>query len=117
MKSVNGIIKTEAFYAKLGKSKVKECGMPREEVLSQGTSFISYYNEARPKKRLGNLSPAAFQERNPDGDMADGSPREHAGLTAEMTLGESVNALGPVARRVLPEMGPNQRASVSDSFS
>ena len=61
--------------------------------------------------------------------MADGSPREHAGLTADLTLGESVNNLGPVglevsplpvpvilkvlllpspvARRVLPKMGAN----------
>ena len=67
MESVNGIIKTEALYAKLGKSKVKEPRVPREEILSQVTSFISYYNEARPKKRLGGLSPAAFREQNPDG--------------------------------------------------
>ena len=67
MESVNGIIKTEALYAKFGKSKVKEPRVPREEILSQVTSFISYYNEARPKKRLGGLSPAAFREQNPDG--------------------------------------------------
>ena len=67
MESVNGIIKTEALYAKLGKSKVKERRVPREEILSQVTSFIRYYNEERPKKRLGGLSPAAFREQNPVG--------------------------------------------------
>ena len=63
----NGIIKTDALYVKLGKSKMKECGMQRKEVLNQVTFFIRYYNEARPKKRLGGLSPAAFREQNPDG--------------------------------------------------
>ena len=67
MESVNGIIKTEALYAKLGKTKVKERRVPREEILSQVTSFIRYYNEARPKKRLGGLSPVSFRERNPEG--------------------------------------------------
>ena len=34
--------------------------------------------------------------------MADGSPRGHAGLTADLTLGESVNNLGPVGLEVSP---------------
>lgn len=67
MESVNGIIKTEALYAKLGKTKVKERRVPREEVRSRVTSFIRYYNEERPKKRLGGLSPVSFRERNPEG--------------------------------------------------
>ena len=67
MESVNGIIKTEALYSRLGKTKVKERRVHRDEILRNVTSFISYYNEDRPKGKLGGLSPKTFREQNPDG--------------------------------------------------
>lgn len=67
MESLNGIIKTEALYNKFGKSKVKDKRVTIEQVKEAVESFIDYYNNERPKKALGWLSPVAFRDQNPNG--------------------------------------------------
>ncbi len=65
--SLNGIIKTEALYCRFGKTKVKTGQVPREDLVKAVAEFIAFYNERRPKKRLGNRSPREFIEENPRG--------------------------------------------------
>lgn len=67
MESLNGIIKTEALYCRFGKTKVRERRVPIDKLKEAVVKFIEYYNNERPKKRLGWLSPVEFRIRNPKG--------------------------------------------------
>ena len=67
MESLNGIIKTEALYCRFGKTKVRERRVPIDKLKEAVAKFIEYYNNERPKKRLGWLSPVEFRIRNPKG--------------------------------------------------
>lgn len=67
MESLNGIIKTEALYSRFGKTRVKEKRVPIKDIVGEVNRFIEYYNNERPKKYLGWLSPVAFRQQNPKG--------------------------------------------------
>ena len=67
IESLNGIIKTEALYNKFGKTKVKDKRVPIDEIRAAVIEFIDYYNNERPKERLGWMSPVEFRSRNPKG--------------------------------------------------
>jgi transposase InsO family protein len=67
MESANGILKTECLYNKFGKSKFKNRQIPIDDVVAEIGPFIEYYNNERPKKSLGGLSPVKFREQNPRG--------------------------------------------------
>lgn len=67
IESLNGIIKTEALYSRFGKTRVKEKRVPIKEIINEVIRFIEYYNNERPKKYLGWLSPVAFRQQNPKG--------------------------------------------------
>lgn len=67
IESLNGIIKTEALYSRFGKTRVKEKRVPIKEIVNEVIRFIEYYNNERPKKYLGWLSPVAFRQQNPKG--------------------------------------------------
>jgi putative transposase len=67
VESLNGIIKTEALYCKFGKTSVKEKRVPIAEIRQAVIEFIDYYNNERPKERLGWMSPVEFRLRNPRG--------------------------------------------------
>ena len=67
MESANGILKTECLYNKFGKSKFKNRQIPIDDVVAEIGPFIEYYNNERPKKSLGGLSPVQFREQNPKG--------------------------------------------------
>ena len=67
MESLNGIIKTEALYSRFGKTRVKEKRVPIKDIVDEVIRFIEFYNNERPKKYLGWLSPVAFRQQNPKG--------------------------------------------------
>lgn len=67
MESLNGIIKTEALYCRFGKTKVKEKRVSIAEILEEVINFISFYNNERPKKTNGGMSPVQFRLQNPRG--------------------------------------------------
>ena len=67
MESLNGIVKTESLYCRFGKTKVKEKRIPIEEIRNAAIAYIDYYNNERPKKALGWMSPVEFRLRNPRG--------------------------------------------------
>lgn len=67
MESLNGVIKTEALYCRFGKTRVKDRRISIDDLRIAVVEFIDYYNNKRPKKRLGWLSPVEFRERNPRG--------------------------------------------------
>lgn len=57
MESLNGIIKTESLYCRFGKTRVKNRRVPVALLKSAVIEFIDYYNNRRPKRKLGFLSP------------------------------------------------------------
>ena len=67
MESANGIIKTECLYNRFGKSKFKNRQIPIVEVVEAVEKFIEYYNNERPKEKLGGISPVQFRGQNPHG--------------------------------------------------
>lgn len=67
MKSLNGIIKTEALYCRFGKTRVKEKRVPISEIIEAVIEFIAFYNNERPKASNGGLSPVQFRLQNPNG--------------------------------------------------
>lgn len=67
IESLNGIIKTEAHYCRFGKTRVKDCRIPVAQLKSAVIEFIEYYNNRRPKRKLGFLSPGEFRKQNPKG--------------------------------------------------
>lgn len=67
MESFNGILKAEGLYNKFGKTKILNHRIEREDIIARVEWFIPWYNNVRPKKDLGGLSPAEFLERNPKG--------------------------------------------------
>ena len=67
MESANGVIKTECFNNKFGKSKFKNRQIPIEEVVAEVAPVSEYYNNERQKQSSGGLSPVQFREHNPKG--------------------------------------------------
>lgn len=67
MESLNGIIKTESLYSRFGKTRVKDRRIPVAQLKAAVIEFIDYYNNERPKKKLGFLSPVEFRKQNPKG--------------------------------------------------
>ena len=67
IESLNGIIKTEALYCRFGKTRVKDRRIPVAQLKSAVIEFIDYYNNRRPKRKLGFLSPVEFRKQNPKG--------------------------------------------------
>ena len=67
IESLNGIIKTEALYCRFGKTRVKDRRIPVAQLKSAVIEFIDYYNNRRPKRKLGFLSPGEFRKQNPEG--------------------------------------------------
>lgn len=67
--SFNGILKTECFYNRFGKTKFKERRISQAKVLPLIDEWIPYYNEVRCKDYLGGMSPVEFRERNPRGTL------------------------------------------------
>lgn len=67
IESLNGVIKTEALYCRFGKTRVRERRVSIDSLREAAVKFIEYYNNERPKKRLGWLSPVEFRIRNPRG--------------------------------------------------
>jgi len=67
VESFNGVLKTEALYAKFGKTKVKERRIPVRELAARVEQFIPYYNKVRTKDSLGRMSPVQFRRANPRG--------------------------------------------------
>ena len=67
MESFNGIFKTEALYAKFGKTRVKERRIPVKDLASGVEEFVSYYNNVRMKDSLGRMSPVQFRLANSKG--------------------------------------------------
>lgn len=64
MESLNGTIKTECLYCHFGKTSVLNRRIPRNEIISAIDEFMPYYNNERPKKHLGFLSPVEFRLQN-----------------------------------------------------
>lgn len=83
MESLNGIIKTECLYCRFGKTNVLNRRVPRNEIISAIDEFIPYYNNERPKERLGFLSPVEFRLQNPAGTAP--APQ---GLTTNLLLSD-----------------------------
>lgn len=67
VESFNGVFKTEALYAKFGKTKVKERRIPVRKLAEKAEQFIPYYNNVRTKDSLGRMSPVQFRLANPKG--------------------------------------------------
>ena len=67
MESLNGIIKTECLYCRFGKTKVEGHQIAADEIRQAVEAFMERYNNERPKKALGYLSPVRFRELNPKG--------------------------------------------------
>ena len=67
MESLNGVIKSEALYARFGKTRVKEKRVPIDDIVAAVVEFIQYYNNERPKSSNGWLSPVCFRLLNPKG--------------------------------------------------
>ena len=67
IESLNVIIKTEALYCRFGKKRVKDRRIPVAQLKSAVIEFIDYYNNRRPKRKLGFLSPGEFRRQNPKG--------------------------------------------------
>ena len=67
MESLNGVIKTEALYCRFGKTKVKEKRVPIDQMIEAVKNFITFYNNKRPKRSNGWLSPVQFRQQNPKG--------------------------------------------------
>ncbi len=61
MESFNGILKSEALYSKFRKSAVKNHRVPIGQIEKAVTDFIDYYNNIRPKPRLGGVSPVRYR--------------------------------------------------------
>ncbi len=79
MESLNGVIKTECLYCRFGKSNVLNHRIPREVILQAVVEFIEFFNNGRPKERLGFVSPVEFRLQNPKGTylvpLADTGPQ------------------------------------------
>ena len=67
MESLNGIIKTECLYCQFGKTNIINRRVARSVIISAIDEFMFYYNNERPKARLGYLSPVEFRLENPSG--------------------------------------------------
>ncbi len=67
IESLNGIIKTECLYNRFGKTKVETHMVLKEDLIPAVERYIERYNNERPKKALGNLSPVMFRKQNPKG--------------------------------------------------
>jgi putative transposase len=67
MESLNGVIKTECLYCRFGKSNILNHRVSREVILQAVVEFIEFFNNERPKERLGFVSPVEFRLQNPKG--------------------------------------------------
>lgn len=56
-----------ACTIRFGKTKSKNLRPPKREVVAAVVEVIEFYDEDRPKERLGFLSPLEFRLRNPRG--------------------------------------------------
>lgn len=61
MESFNGVLKSEALYSRFRKSAVRNHRIPIEQIERATADFIEYYNNTRPKARLGGRSPVSFR--------------------------------------------------------
>lgn len=80
MESLNSIIKTECLYCRFGKTNVLNRRISRNEIISAIDEFMPYYNNERPKKRFGSLSPVEFRLQN-----SLGTYLAPLGLTTDIT--------------------------------
>lgn len=67
MESLNGIIKTEAFYCRFGITRFKDKRIPLKDILSLADWYVDYYNNRRYKDSLGKRTPVEFRLVNPHG--------------------------------------------------
>lgn len=67
IESFNGVFKTEALYASLGKTKVNTRRYTANELASKAEWFIPYYNNKRRKDGLNHMTPVEYREKNPRG--------------------------------------------------
>lgn len=64
MESFNGVLKSEALYCRFKKTAVRNHRIPIEHIERAVMDFIDYYNNIRPKPRLGGKSPASFRKES-----------------------------------------------------
>ena len=67
IESFNGVFKTEALYAMLGKNKVKTHQYPVKLLAEKTERFIPYYNNVRKKDGLNHMTPVEYRKANPKG--------------------------------------------------
>ena len=67
IESFNGVFKTEALYASLGKTKVNSHMYTARELAAKAEWFIPYYNDNRRKDGLNHMTPVEYREANPRG--------------------------------------------------
>ena len=67
IESFNGVFKTEALYASLGKTKVNSHMYTARELAAKAEWFIPYYNDNRRKDGLNHMTPVEYRESNPRG--------------------------------------------------
>ena len=67
IESFNGVFKTEALYAKLGKNKVKSHQYPVKLLAERTEWFIPYYNKDRKKDGLNHMTPVEYRRAHPKG--------------------------------------------------
>ena len=64
IESFNGVFKTEALYASLGKTKVNSHMYTARELAAKAEWFIPYYNDKRRKDGLNHMTPVEYRESN-----------------------------------------------------
>ena len=64
IESFNGVFKTEALYASLGKTKVNSHVYTARELAAKAEWFIPYYNDKRRKDGLNHMTPVEYRESN-----------------------------------------------------
>jgi len=67
VESFNSVFKTEALYAKFGKTKVKTHQVPVRTLVARAEWFIPYYNNERRKDGLNHKTPVGYKKANPKG--------------------------------------------------